>query len=106
MSELEQLRAEVDRLRALINTPGTDEFFDAVRTEAAHQITRWGNDHDEGKTCADWFWLIGSLAGKALHDVRGKRAHHLIAAAAALLNWHRSVTGQSNDMRPGIGQPP
>ncbi|WP_458865021.1 hypothetical protein, partial [Enterococcus faecium] len=29
-------------LDALINTPHTDEWFDAVRLEAAHQIQRWG----------------------------------------------------------------
>ena len=32
---------------------------------------RWGNDGDAGKTDADWFWLIGYLAGKALHNPGG-----------------------------------
>lgn len=97
--------ADIDRLRALINTPQTDNFVTAVQTEAAHQVERWGAKHDAGKQPADWFWLIGYLAGKALHDVRGKRVHHIIATAAALLNWHRQESGESNAMRPGIDQP-
>lgn len=96
---------EVTRLSALIESPQTEDFFQAVRLEAAHQVERWGTEHDAGKEPADWFWLIGYLAGKALHDVRGKRAHHIIATAAALLNWHRAVTGASTAMRPGIEPP-
>jgi hypothetical protein len=106
VAELAEARAEVAQLRSAINTPRTDEFFEAVRLEAAHQVERWGTAHDAGKTPADWFWLIGYLAGKALHDVRGKAAHHVIAAAAALLNWHRSLVGESTAMRPGIEPPP
>ena len=109
---LHEARLERDRLRidyaclsALVDSPQTEDFFQAVRLEAAHQVTRWGSEHDAGKEPADWFWLLGYLAGKALHDVRGKRAHHIIATAAALLNWHRAVTGESNAMRPGIEPP-
>lgn len=36
--QLEVARAETARLTLLINTPRTDEFFEAVRIEAAHQI--------------------------------------------------------------------
>jgi hypothetical protein len=98
------LRAEVARLFALINTPHTDEFFEAVRLEAAHQIQRWGARHDAGKTAPDWFWLVGYLLGKALH-FPDKRKHHLVSSAAALLNWFRAETGDSNIMRPGIEPP-
>lgn len=70
-----------------IDTPMTTEFLTAVALEAAHQRGRWGQAHDKEKTPADWFWLVGFLAGKALHDVRGKRAHHIVATGAALLNW-------------------
>lgn len=62
-----ELQAEVDRLRALINTPVTNDFDRAVPLEAAHQQERWQADHDAGKTPPDWFWLIGHLAGKSVH---------------------------------------
>src|SRR5689334_19768307 len=61
------LTAEVERLRAELNTPHTADFLEAVRIEAAHQRQRWSAEHDDGKTNADWFWLLGWLAGKAVH---------------------------------------
>lgn len=100
---------EWKRMRLLINVPGTDEFLENVRTEAAHQIARWGAEHDAGKTHADWFWLIGYLGGKALTSAikgdREKALHHVITTAAACLNWHRAITGVSTAMRPGIADP-
>ena len=101
----ESLAAMVIELRSKLNTPELEDFAKGVVLEAAHQRERWGPQHDEGKTPADWFWLIGYLAGKALHSaVAGdtpKLKHHLITTAAALNNWHAQVIGASN-MRPGI----
>lgn len=118
--------ADLLRLDGLINNPHTDEFLEAVKLEAAHQRERWGTDHDAGKTDADWFWLVGHLAGKALHSgtqvevaqfnasYQGqesrrhhteKRLHHIITTAAALLNWHAARTGADTRMRPGIAPP-
>lgn len=103
--EVAELRAEVERLNAIINKPQADDFLRAVSTEAEHQRQRWGNDHDGGKTPADWFWLIGYLAGKALHSTSygldEKAEHHVITTAAACANWHRAMKGETN-MRPGI----
>jgi hypothetical protein len=100
------LTAEVERLRSEINTPHTADFLEAVRLEAAHQRQRWAADHDAGKTDADWFWLIGWLAGKAVHASSvNKRLHHVITAAAALLNWHAALTGNDTRMRPGVATP-
>ncbi len=100
-----ELQAEIDRLNAIINTPQSDDFLRAVSTEAEHQRQRWGSDHDAGKTPADWFWLVGYLAGKALHAHGAgdttKAEHHIITTAAALANWHLSMFGKT-DMRPGI----
>lgn len=73
--------------QAKINTPLADDFCAAVMNEAEHQRQRWGAEHDTEKSAEDWFWLIGFLVGKALHDIRGKRRHHIVAAGAALLNW-------------------
>lgn len=107
--EVQALRAEVERLRALINTPQTDDFMEAVRLEAAHQQERWGTSHDAGKSPADWFWLLGYLSGKAVTAFNTgdhqKGMHHIISSAAALLNWHRHATGEMTAMRPGIAPP-
>lgn len=109
MAEVAHLRAEVRRLTQMINTPTTDDWFNGVRIEAAHQQERWGTDHDAGKTPFDWFWLIGFLAQKAASSaVAGdyeKAKHHTISTAAALLNWHRNISGEVTAMRPGIKDP-
>lgn len=102
-SHLAQRDGEVRALKAELNTPEVLDFAKAVNLEAAHQRERWGSEHDSGKTDADWFWLIGYLTGKALHKPE-KRLHHLIAAAAALANWHLAELGKTN-MRPGIEEP-
>lgn len=100
MGYYETIRAQI------INTPETADFMAAVPIEAAHQRERWGVNHDAGKTPFDWFWLIGYLAQKAadaaVRDDLEKAKHHTISTAAALANWHASLSGQTN-MRPGIG---
>jgi hypothetical protein len=100
--ERDAARLRVAELEALINNPHTADFLEAVRLEAAHQRERWAAGHDAGKTDSDWFWLIGYLAGKALHKPE-KQLHHIITTAAACLNWHMART-VGNDMRPGISQ--
>lgn len=102
---LDESRAEVVRLTALLNQPELHDFAAAVALEAAHQRSRWGPKHDSGKTPADWFWLVGYLAGKALHAQTSgnvdKALHHTISTAAVLSNWHASICGMT-DMRPGL----
>lgn len=99
------LQAEIDRLNAIINTPQSDDFLRAVSIEAEHQRQRWGSEHDAGKQPADWFWLVGYLAGKALQAHYApnleKAEHHIITTAAACKNWHLAMFGKT-DMRPGI----
>jgi hypothetical protein len=85
---------------AAINTPEIADFLKAVENEALHQRDRWGSDGDAGKTDADWFWLVGYLAGKALHKPE-KVLHHIITTAAACLNWHAAKLGVHIRMRPG-----
>lgn len=105
---LEEAGRENDRLNAIINTPHADEFWRSASIEAEHQRQRWGAEHDGGKTPADWFWLIGYLAGKALHAHAAgsteKAENHIITTAAACANWHRAMFGKT-DMRPGIEPP-
>jgi hypothetical protein len=100
--ERDAARLRVAELEALINNPHTADFLEAVRLEAAHQRERWGTEHDDGKTDADWFWLVGYLAGKAIHKPE-KQLHHIITTAAACLNWHMARTVGTN-MRPGTSQ--
>lgn len=99
-----ELLDEIERLRAIINTPHAGDFMRAISIEAEHQRQRWGAEGDSGKTPADWFWLVGYLAGKALHSHASgnveKGEHHIITTAAACANWHRALFGKT-DMRPG-----
>ena len=93
--KLDQLREEVNRLTTLLNTPLYDDFIKAVKAEGAHQIWRWGREHDENKEPQDWFWTIGYLSGKALRahtdgDSR-KALHHTISTAAVLMHWHQAI---------------
>lgn len=100
---------EIQRLNALINAPELVEFSAGVVREAAHQRERYPSEHDAGKAPSDWFWLVGYLAGKALHAAitgdRDKALHHCISTAAALANWHAALLGAHTAMRPGIASP-
>lgn len=104
--KLFEAEAERDQFKALLNTPEVDDFDKALPLEASHQVIRWGAEHDAGKAPADWFWLIGYLAGKALAaHISGdafKAKHHCISAAAALRNWHAHIRSGESVMRPGI----
>lgn len=108
--ECRQLRDRVAELERLINTPVVDDWLEGVRVEAAHQQERWGEDHDAGKSPADWFWLIGYLAGKALFAAiagdQDKARHHTISTGAALFNWWRAISADGlARRRPGIKPP-
>ena len=102
-------QAAAVRMRALLDTPETEDFDKALPLEAAHQVKRWGSEHDAGKNPEDWFWLIGYLAGKALAAQKAgndhKAQHHCISAAAALRNWHAHIRSGETTMRPGIEPP-
>lgn len=99
-AERNSLLDDVCRLQMERDTPHTTDFIKAVELEALHQRARWAADHDAGKTDADWFWLIGYLAGKALNKPE-KQLHHIITTAAACLNWHAGKVGADTRMRPG-----
>lgn len=90
------------RYRAL-HTPEVVDFLVAVEREALFQREKWEGTDDAGKSDADWFWLIGYLAGKAmsLSASPEKRLHHIITTAAACLNWHAARVGAYTTMRPG-----
>lgn len=101
-----------ERLRDLVNSPEIEDFIRGTKLEAVHQIEKWGDAHDRGKSAENWFWLVGYLAGKCLRSVitgkRDKALHHTISTAAACLNWHTAIKrdtsgcgiGQDDDIRP------
>lgn len=97
--------AEGDRLEALVNTPETEDFLLGVKIEAAHQVEKWGEAHDRGKSAENWFWLVGFLAGKCLRAAiegdRTKALHHTVSTAAACANWHRAIAADQTGA--GIG---
>lgn len=101
-----QLEVKLGAMKKLLDTPEIDDFDKAIPLEAAHQVKRWGAEQDAGKTPADWFWLVGFLAGKALTaHIAGnieKAKHHCISTAAALRNWHAHIRSGESTMRPGI----
>ena len=92
-----------------LDTPEIYDFAKGVVSEAQHQRQRWGAEHDAGKAPLDWFWLIGFLAQKAatahLAGDIDKALHHTVSTAAALANWHASISGANTSMRPGIEPP-
>ncbi len=103
LEAMQAMEKDAEKYRA-INTPEIHDFMAAVEREALHQRERWGSAHDVGKSDADWFWLIGYLAGKALNKPE-KQLHHIITTAAACLNWHAHKLGTHKGMRPGIEPP-
>ena len=76
---LDASRATVANLRDAIDTPQTDDFLEAVKMEAAHQVERWGEDDRAKKDDLDWLWLIVYLAGKTLFGKVEKNSETTIA---------------------------
>lgn len=91
--DIEELRAECRRLDALLNTPSIVDFAEAVKLEAAHQRSRWGDAHDLSKSSAEFAGVGVYLMGKALDASwsknRDKLLHRIIATGALCANWHR-----------------
>lgn len=101
-SGAENALREVERLRAILDTPTITPFLEAAEAEAKHQVYRWGEEHDATKTAWDWFWTLGYLGGKAAHAALArdwdKALHHTVTAAAMLANWHRHLlSAKAND---------
>lgn len=102
-----EVAAHAAHLDQLLSRPYVGAWIDEVLVEAAHQVERWGAEHDAGKAPEDWFWLLGYLAGKAVAAARGgeiaKARHHTVSSAAALANWAAQLCGHESVMRPGRG---
>ncbi|UXY16974.1 hypothetical protein N8I74_08180 [Chitiniphilus purpureus] len=78
-----------------INVPRANAWFVSVRREAAYQVEQY-RSLSHHKTPSDWYWLVSVLSGKLLMAQlagdQGKAERYAISAAAALLNWFRSIT--------------
>lgn len=85
------------------DVPIVDDFWAGVRAEKEHQLKRWGTTHDRNKAPADWFWLVGYLAGKALASaIKGdkeKALHHCISSAAVLAHWHDALKADAASLK-------
>lgn len=93
-----------EREQEILNTPEIEDFLKAVKIEAAHQKERW-QCTDPEKMDAEFFWLLGWLGGKAIHDPhdpddkrtpRERKLHRIIALAAAAFNWHEQVKARTH----------
>ncbi len=132
-SQISKLVSTNQAMHCLLNAPELFDFRDAVVREAAHQRVRYGAAHDQGKTSADWFWLVAHLASKAMTSIkeaeciaqmmpaeggnartvleaslrrhRERSIHHIVTTAAALANWHAALIDADHTMRPGISTP-
>jgi hypothetical protein len=106
LAALEAANKLAEEAEAKLNSPELHDFSAGVIMEAAHQRERWGSEHDESKGADDWFWLIAYLATKAMQAItygdHDKALHHMITTAAALANWHASLTGKNTEMRPCV----
>ncbi len=89
-NRLPDLEEENRRLKKQLNQPETQNFQKGIVLEAAHQRERWGIEHDQRKTDADWYWNLGYLAGKVMHKTgdHDKINHWIISCAAMCANWH------------------
>jgi hypothetical protein len=99
---LDRLSAENTRLQNLLNAllnrlnnPEVNLFLEGIKIEAAHQVERWGEDHDANKTFEQWTALLVRLLGKFVdsnwNKDHTKSLHHLITMAAVCANAHRQM---------------
>lgn len=79
------------------DAPVTSDFLADVDVEARFQQEKWGATHDADMDDAFWFWTLGHVVGKAIHDpdqTVEKQRHRLRAGAALLLNWDRHIAAR------------
>jgi hypothetical protein len=93
--EITRLQKLCDALITRISNPEINNFMEGVAIEAAHQVERWGEEHDADKTFEQWTALLVRLLGKFVdanwNRDRDKALHHLITIAAVCSNAHRQM---------------
>lgn len=82
----------------MADAPVTDDFWADSDEESVYQREYWGETHDADKDDSFWFWTLGHIVGKAIHDPTQdveKLRHRLRAGAALLHNWDRHVAARN-----------
>jgi hypothetical protein len=104
---IDNLRTDLERerkARGELAGAVTNSFWEGLRVEREFQRRKWGAVDDRNKAPADWFWLVGYLAGKALTaHVTGdsyKARHHTISAAAVLSHWWDAILVPVDETKP------
>lgn len=117
LQKIAELTDEVERLRAIVDSPDPRYFFWACEQEARYQRVKWpgpqgfdpsafGSSDDQ-----DYVFLCAYLCGGAAKTPDGepgsperlKKLHRITAAAAALANWHEEV--KNRDLENRVQQP-
>lgn len=103
---VEALHRECLRLEdAARSISETDAFFETARAEARHERMREEPGAPPRKD-ADWFWLIGYLAGRVLSPVGVEtKCARVAAVAAACLNWHAAIVEKSAAWAHAMAEP-
>ena len=88
------MRDRINQLEKILNTPVTEDFWEGLKSEAAHQTYHYGQQ-DLDKEALDWWQLVRYLAGKAcdahLAGDKEKALHSAISTAAVLSHWHDAI---------------
>lgn len=92
----------IEYLEKLINNPEINDFLEGVKIESAHQIEKWGEEHEADKYPHDYSLVLDKLKGKqalAIWDKDlEKYKHHLITMAAVCFNAHRQISKEGTKL--------
>jgi hypothetical protein len=100
LDDRDELIAEVQRLRAILDRPDPHDFITASEVEARYQMVLWGDGDGfptafNGTDDSAFVYLLAYLAGKVAatpDDDLDKKLHRITTIAAAAANWHLTVS--------------
>lgn len=99
--KLEELsKSQRELINAIINTPQTENFIDAVKIEIQHHIERWGDESE--KHPHDFHCVISYLNGKLIKSIWEKDVekfeHHLITITAVCGTCHKYLKSSESNV--------
>ncbi|TAI67637.1 hypothetical protein [Bradyrhizobium sp. Leo170] len=86
----------------MISAPYTPKRLLERAASIDKQVEKWSGNAGYADTFRMEAWALRMAAAAATAGDVDKTRHHTISTAAALLNWHRHLSGTSREMRPGI----